>query len=65
MNKMTTFLVTQRASTIKSADQIIVLNDGEIAGIGIHEELLNTCDVYREICQSQEMNTTETNKEAL
>ena len=65
MNNMTTFLVTQRASTIKSADQIIVLNDGEIAGIGIHEELLNTCDVYREICQSQEMNTTETNKEAL
>jgi ATP-binding cassette subfamily B protein len=57
-NAMTTFIVTQRASTIKSADQIIVLNDGEIAGIGTHEELLDTCEVYREICQSQEMNTS-------
>lgn len=55
-NAMTTFIVTQRASTIKSADQIIVLNDGEIAEIGTHEELLDTCEVYREICQSQEMN---------
>ncbi|GAA4290863.1 ABC transporter ATP-binding protein [Anaerocolumna aminovalerica] len=55
-NAMTTFIVTQRASTIKSADQIIVLNDGEIAGIGTHEELLDTCEVYLEICQSQEMN---------
>lgn len=65
MNNMTTFLVTQRASSIKSADQIIVLNDGEIAGTGTHEDLLNTCDVYKEICQSQEMNTTENDKEAL
>ncbi len=55
-NAMTTFIVTQRASTIKSADQIIVLNDGEIAGIGTHDKLLNTCEIYREICQSQEMN---------
>lgn len=55
-NAMTTFIVTQRASTIKSADQIIVLNDGEIAGIGTHEKLLDTCEVYLEICQSQEMN---------
>lgn len=65
MKNMTTFLVTQRASTIQSADQIIVLNDGEIAGIGTHKELLNTCAVYREICQSQEINTTENDKEAL
>ncbi|MGB8453275.1 MAG: ABC transporter ATP-binding protein [Anaerocolumna sp.] len=52
---MTTFIVSQRASTIRNADQIIVLNEGEIAGIGRHEELLINCDVYREICQSQEM----------
>lgn len=59
---MTTFIVTQRASTIRSADQIIVLNDGEIAGIGKHEELLESCEVYREICESQET-TLETMKE--
>ncbi|QHQ62617.1 ATP-binding cassette domain-containing protein [Anaerocolumna sedimenticola] len=52
---MTTFIVSQRASTIRSADQIIVMNEGEIAGIGKHEDLLINCDVYREICQSQEM----------
>ncbi len=55
---MTTFLVSQRASTIRNADQIIVLNEGEIAGIGKHENLLKNCDVYREICQSQEMQST-------
>ncbi|MDF2473243.1 MAG: ATP-binding protein [Anaerocolumna sp.] len=55
---MTTFLVTQRASTIRGADKIIVLNDGAIAGIGKHEELINTCDVYREICESQELQNT-------
>jgi ATP-binding cassette subfamily B protein len=55
---MTTFLVTQRASTIRGADKIIVLNDGAIAGIGKHEELINTCDVYREICGSQELQNT-------
>ncbi len=54
---MTTFLVSQRASTIKNADQILVLNEGEIAGIGKHDELYANCNVYREICQSQEMKT--------
>lgn len=54
----TTFIVSQRASTIRTADQIIVLNEGEIAGIGKHEDLLVVCEVYREICQSQEMQNT-------
>ncbi len=49
----TTFIVSQRASTILHADQIIVLEDGEMAGIGTHEELLATCEVYQEIYYSQ------------
>ena len=50
---MTVFIVSQRATTIKQADQIIVLDDGAVAGIGTHKELLDTCEVYREICLSQ------------
>mgnify|MGYP000219574210 FL=1 len=50
---MTVFIVSQRASTIMGADQIIVLDDGQVAGIGTHEELLQSCEVYQEICQSQ------------
>lgn len=50
---MTVFIVSQRASTIKQADKIIVLEDGAMAGIGTHEELLKTCAVYREIVESQ------------
>ena len=57
--EMTTFIVSQRASTIKNADQILVMNEGEIAGIGKHEELLMNCEVYKEICQSQEMQKSE------
>lgn len=49
----TTFIVSQRASTIRHADKIIVLDDGEVAGIGTHEELLAGCEVYREIYYSQ------------
>lgn len=51
--KRTVFLVSQRAATIKDADQIIVLEDGAVAGIGKHEELLRTCEIYEEICLSQ------------
>lgn len=51
---MTVFIVSQRASSIKHADQIIVLEDGEMAGLGTHEELLQTCEVYREIVKSQD-----------
>lgn len=49
----TTFIVSQRASSIRHADKIIVLDDGEIAGIGTHEELLRSCTVYQEIYYSQ------------
>ncbi|MBE5942318.1 MAG: ABC transporter ATP-binding protein [Lachnospiraceae bacterium] len=51
---MTVFIVSQRASSIKHADQIIVLEDGEMAGIGTHEELLQSCEVYQEIVKSQD-----------
>ena len=50
---MTVFLVSQRVSTIKNADFIVVLDDGKIVGIGKHEELLNNCSIYHEICLSQ------------
>ena len=49
----TTFIVSQRASTIRHADKIIVLDDGEIAGVGTHDELLKDCTVYQEIYYSQ------------
>ncbi len=51
--KTTTFIVSQRASTIMHADRIIVLDDGEMAGAGTHEELLKNCTVYQEIYYSQ------------
>lgn len=50
---MTVFIVSQRATTIRYADQIIVLDDGQMAGCGTHKELLENCQVYREICLSQ------------
>lgn len=51
---MTVFIVSQRAATIKQADQIIVLEDGAVAGIGTHDELMKQCDVYQEIVKSQD-----------
>ncbi len=45
----TLFIVTQRISTIKNAEQIIVLDEGKIAGKGTHEELMKTCEVYQGI----------------
>jgi len=50
---MTTFIVSQRASSVRYADQILVLEDGSLAGIGTHEELLRSCRVYQEIYESQ------------
>ena len=50
---MTVFIVSQRASSIKQADTILVLDEGQLAGAGTHKELLRTCKVYREICLSQ------------
>ncbi len=52
-NKATVLIVTQRISTIMGSDQIIVLDHGKIVGIGKHKELMETCEVYREIAQSQ------------
>lgn len=51
--KPTLFIVSQRTSSIRHADQIIVLDDGRIVGTGTHDELLQSCEVYREIHQSQ------------
>ena len=50
---MTVFMVSQRTATIQNADVILVLEDGEVAGIGTHKELTGNCEVYKEICQSQ------------
>lgn len=49
----TVFLVSQRANSIKYADKIIVLEEGKVAGIGTHQELMKSCMVYQEICLSQ------------
>ena len=49
----TVIIVAQRVSTIMNADRIIVLDNGEINGIGTHRELLKSCSVYREIVSSQ------------
>lgn len=50
---MTVIIVTQRCSTIKNADLILVLDDGRIVGKGQHDELFESCETYREICLSQ------------
>lgn len=49
----TVFIISQRTSSIAHADKILVLDDGSLKGIGTHDELLSTCDVYREIYESQ------------
>ena len=49
----TVFIVAQRVSTIMQADQIVVLDEGKIVGIGKHEDLLKNCETYREIAESQ------------
>lgn len=50
---MTVFIVSQRASSLMHADQIIVLDDGDVVGLGTHEELLKTCETYQEIYYTQ------------
>ena len=49
----TVFIVSQRASSISHADKILVLDDGELVGVGNHHELLDTCEEYKEIYYSQ------------
>ena len=51
--KPTVVLISQRVSSIRHADQILVLDDGRLAGTGTHDELLQSCPVYQEICRSQ------------
>lgn len=51
---MTVLMVSQRVSAVRAADQILVLDDGRLAGAGTHEELLASCETYREICRAQE-----------
>lgn len=50
---LTTVIVSQRVSTVRDADMICVLDHGSVAGLGTHDELYTTCQLYREICQSQ------------
>lgn len=58
----TVFIVSQRASSLMHADRIIVLDDGNVAGMGTHEELLKSCEVYQEIYYSQFERTSEGRK---
>lgn len=53
LSETTKIIVAQRISTIRDADKIIVLERGEAVGIGTHDELMRSCEVYREIAQSQ------------
>ncbi|HBB71482.1 MAG TPA: ATP-binding protein, partial [Ruminococcus sp.] len=53
MTDTTVIMISQRTTSLKDADKIIVLDDGETAGIGTHNELLGSCDIYREIYRSQ------------
>lgn len=50
---LTTVIVSQRVSTVRDADMICVLDHGSVAGLGTHDDLYTTCQLYREICQSQ------------
>jgi len=59
----TVFIVSQRTASIQDADQIIVLDDGQMVGLGKHEELLSNCEVYREIYESQYKEENQENKE--
>ena len=52
-NPPTTFVVSQRAASIRTADWILVLDDGRVVGQGTHEALLRTCEIYQEIYYSQ------------
>ena len=53
MKDVTIIIVAQRIGTIMNADQIIVLDDGKVVGKGTHSELLQTCETYKEIANSQ------------
>ena len=53
LKDMTIITIAQRVASVRNADKIVVLNDGEIASIGSHDELINSCPIYQEIYNSQ------------
>lgn len=53
-DSQTVIIVSQRVNSVKDADRIVVMDDGEIVGVGAHRELIKTCEIYKEICYSQE-----------
>lgn len=53
-DSQTVIIVSQRVNSVKDADRIAVMDDGEIVGLGTHSELVKSCEIYREICYSQE-----------
>jgi len=61
LGDMTVLIVSQRVSTIKDSNKIIVFDDGYIAGVGTHSQLMTNCEIYQEICLSQ-LSTEEANK---
>lgn len=61
-DNMTVFIVSQRSSSIMHADKIIVLDDGKVVGMGTHDDLLLNCDVYKEICSSQNKEEVKSNE---
>lgn len=58
----TKIIISQRATSIKNADKIIVLDKGDVVGIDTHDNLLKTCDIYREICNSQQKKSQRDNR---
>ncbi len=63
-NPPTTFIVSQRAASVRFADLIVVLEDGHVAGMGTHDALLASCPVYQEIYSSQFKSEAKAGKEA-
>ena len=59
---MTKIIIAQRVSSVQHADQIFVLSDGNLHACGTHEQLLEECEVYREICESQKQGGIEGEK---
>ncbi len=53
LNDTALIMITQRSTSIKNADKIIVLDDGKIVGMGTHDELYDSCEIYKEICDTQ------------
>ena len=54
LDDVTVFIISQRAASLKHADKILVLDEGELVATGTHDELLKSCDIYKEICDSQD-----------